>query len=249
MNRKTILFVGLILLASLSPAVNAQTLEFNTGMFSNNNNPNNTSVVVGTTTVDVSFQSALLQSAQVRLENLLYYIRNLDNPQTFIGAQASTTNPGGYSYISDIAFTGETDTVSSTDTPTLNSFFGTSVETASSASISSTQQTSPGDSQCPVFTENLTIGASSGQVLRLQQLLNRFENSQVSATGAGAPGSETSYFGVRTRAAVLAFQAQHRTEVLTPVGLSAPTGFWGPATRAYANVLVGCSSASADSGQ
>ncbi|MFA5722297.1 MAG: peptidoglycan-binding domain-containing protein, partial [Candidatus Paceibacterota bacterium] len=52
--------------------------------------------------------------------------------------------------------------------------------------------------------------------------------TRVAASGAGAPGSETTYFGSLTLAAVKAFQAKHG--IIT-------TGYVGPLTRAQLNAL------------
>lgn len=56
------------------------------------------------------------------------------------------------------------------------------------------------------FERNLQIGNSHPDVLKLQQFLNT-HHCQVSDFGAGAPGLETTFFGNRTRQAVMKFQA------------------------------------------
>ncbi|MBU0636620.1 hypothetical protein KKH16_00190 [Patescibacteria group bacterium] len=45
----------------------------------------------------------------------------------------------------------------------------------------------------------------------------------------------TSYFGPATKKAVMKFQNQYKTQILKPLGLSSPTGFFGPYTRKYLN--------------
>ena len=81
---------------------------------------------------------------------------------------------------------------------------------------------------CYTFTRNHSLGNSGGEVMWVQQFLNG-HGAQVSATGAGSVGNETSYFGTKTRAAVSAFQAQN--------GITPTAGYWGPLTRAKANAL------------
>lgn len=52
----------------------------------------------------------------------------------------------------------------------------------------------------------LKMGMTSSQVLSLQQTLNA-GGFLISTTGAGSPGMESMYFGAKTKAAVMAFQA------------------------------------------
>jgi hypothetical protein len=57
-----------------------------------------------------------------------------------------------------------------------------------------------------MHTTLLKMGQSSSQVMSLQQTLNT-GGFLVSTTGAGSPGMESMYFGTKTKAAVMAFQA------------------------------------------
>ncbi len=81
---------------------------------------------------------------------------------------------------------------------------------------------------CYTFTQNATVGTSGGEVMWIQKFLNT-HGAVISATGAGSPGNESSYFGAKTKAAVAKFQAAN--------GVAPAAGYWGALTRAKANQL------------
>jgi peptidoglycan hydrolase-like protein with peptidoglycan-binding domain len=98
---------------------------------------------------------------------------------------------------------------------------------------------------CPfTWTRDLKTGATGADVMKLQQFLNANADTRVAASGAGSVGAETQTFGPATAAAVSKFQVMHRADILTPAGLTNPTGFFGPGTRAKVNSL--CTSSPVD---
>lgn len=98
--------------------------------------------------------------------------------------------------------------------------------------LSSVFVASPAAAACTSVTRTLTAGSSGKEVLLLQRFLNSEESTQIAITGRNAPGSETGVFDAATSRAVKAFQLHNKTEVLAPVGLTAPNGVVGKYTRA-----------------
>src|SRR3989344_5211955 len=80
-----------------------------------------------------------------------------------------------------------------------------------------------------MHTGTLKMGSTGSQVMSLQQTLNA-NGYLVSSVGAGSPGLESSYFGAKTKAAVMAFQAARGP---------AADGVVGPLTGAVLAGLTG----------
>ncbi len=79
------------------------------------------------------------------------------------------------------------------------------------------------------FSTNLSVGSKGPDVMNLQKVLNMSSDTQVSASGAGSPGNETSTFGPATKAAVMKFQNKN--------GITPAVGYVGPITRAKLNSM------------
>lgn len=79
------------------------------------------------------------------------------------------------------------------------------------------------------FTADLTIGSRGDDVMCLQKYLNS-TGTTVASSGPGSSGSETTYFGSLTRAAVAKWQ--------TTNGVLPTAGYFGPRSRAKYDMLV-----------
>ncbi len=82
------------------------------------------------------------------------------------------------------------------------------------------------------FYRDLSEGDTGEDVRALQQMLNSDPQTRVANSGPGAVGQETTYFGTKTKAAVIRFQERNAEKILTPLGLFTGTGYVGSATRA-----------------
>lgn len=88
------------------------------------------------------------------------------------------------------------------------------------------------------FVRALRVGMRGEDVRALQVVLNSNPETRIALAGAGSSGNETDYFGLATKRALVKFQEKYREEVLTPVGLSVGTGFFGEKTRLKAKTLL-----------
>ena len=85
-----------------------------------------------------------------------------------------------------------------------------------------------------LFTRDLKLGSRGQDVLCLQQYLNTHGFS-VALAGPGAIGFETDYFGTLTHETLMSFQNFYKAAILTPVGLTEGTGYFGASTRNFIN--------------
>ncbi len=90
----------------------------------------------------------------------------------------------------------------------------------------------------PYLTEDLAYGDRSDEVRLLQKFLNTDPRTHIAAAGVGSAGAETRYFDIGTLNAVKRYQSIYRAEILAPAGLTEPTGYVGPRTRAHINAAV-----------
>lgn len=88
------------------------------------------------------------------------------------------------------------------------------------------------------FNRDLTLGSTGLDVMSLQIFLNRDLDTRLAVSGAGSPGQETKYFGSITKNAVIRFQEKYASEILTPLGLSRGTGYFGASTRAKIDSIL-----------
>ena len=91
----------------------------------------------------------------------------------------------------------------------------------------------------PLITTNIRLGIRNdpNEVKKLQQFLNTDPDTQVARSGVGSLGFESTIFGPLSRNAVNAFQRKYASEILAPLGISAPTGAVYASTREKINAL------------
>lgn len=87
------------------------------------------------------------------------------------------------------------------------------------------------------FYRNLSVRLSGNDVLLLQKILNQDSSTRIGTFGAGSPSNETTYFGAKTKEAVIRFQEKYSAEILAPLGLLSGTGYVGPLSIKKLNEL------------
>jgi hypothetical protein len=87
-----------------------------------------------------------------------------------------------------------------------------------------------------IFTIDLELGAVHPDVVELQKFLNN-NGFTVSVSGPGSLEKETNYFGSLTRAALIKFQDANSEAILSPVGLTKGTGYFGKSTISFISSL------------
>ncbi len=89
------------------------------------------------------------------------------------------------------------------------------------------------------FTRSLNVGSEGEDVRQLQIYLNSNSQTRVSESGIGSPGSESTYFGERTKQAVIEMQNMFAPLILYPVGLTFGSGYVGNSTISFLNNIQG----------
>lgn len=103
--------------------------------------------------------------------------------------------------------------------------------------LSAKSAETPSTTSVTPFSVPLRLGARGAEVTRLQVFLNA-RGFTIAESGPGSRGNETDFYGVLTERAVKRFQAAYGAEILVPVSLTAPSGFWGPSSMKKANALL-----------
>lgn len=85
------------------------------------------------------------------------------------------------------------------------------------------------------FTRSLSVGDEGQDVLELQKYLNSNPATQVNNEGVGSPNNESSYFGEKTKQAVIKLQNLYASTILHPLGLFMGSGYVGPGTLNFLN--------------
>lgn len=95
-----------------------------------------------------------------------------------------------------------------------------------------------------VFTQTLSLGMVSSDVVLLKTILNSDPATALVYTSAAEAADPADLFDAATQAAVIKFQDKYASEILAPSGLTQGTGVAGPATLAKLNEILAGFSAS-----
>ena len=87
------------------------------------------------------------------------------------------------------------------------------------------------------FTQTLSPGDNNESVRQLQRALNEDPATLVAFDGIGSPGEESSFYGEKTKNAVILFQEKFESEILTPRQLDTGTGIFDDTTKDKLNEL------------
>lgn len=157
----------------------------------------------------------------------------------------TTTQFSDFGIFGDISSGGSSSTSSSgvggvvsgfLNTPAGTPFINTPVVPGMNA-VASTTPTTPTSNKNPyTFSRTLRAGSVGEDVRELQKFLNA-QGFVLAVRGTGAKGNETTTFGPMTYNALVKFQEAYAKDILAPNGLSRGTGIFGPATRAFVNLL------------
>lgn len=90
------------------------------------------------------------------------------------------------------------------------------------------------ETSCEAITQNLYFGMKDNYQVRCLQEFLKSRGSEIYPEGI-----TNGNFYTLTEKAVIRFQEKYASEVLTPYGLTAGTGFVGPSTRAKINQILG----------
>ncbi len=112
--------------------------------------------------------------------------------------------------------------------------------TALTAQLNALKGTSGSTMTTGSFNTDLSMGMTNADVKMLQMVLNKSADTMVASSGAGSPGMESTYFGAKTKAAVIKFQAKNK--------ISPASGYVGPKTRALLNSMGGVSTGTGSTG-
>lgn len=86
------------------------------------------------------------------------------------------------------------------------------------------------------FSNDLAFGSTGKDVQMLQTCLQSLGFFPTIVNGGLL--TPTQFYGGLTKQAVATFQGAYMEEILTPLGLNAPTGNFGPSTRSFLNSLI-----------
>lgn len=222
------------LLAFVSAAPATGTFSSSTGVWTIGSMPQDTSTtLILTVTVNASAGQSIVNNAIISESGGTYDPNSSNNLATqTLQVGAAPTSSGGTGYGAPVVAPPSVSTTSGTISVPASSTASLAAALASLqaefrsllARANGIQSTS---SVSFVFARDLELHDTGTDVQMLQEFLNN-HGFLVSPTGPGSPGNETKTFGLKTYAALMAFQKS--------VGIVPAKGYFGAKTRNYVNI-------------
>ncbi|OHA29600.1 MAG: hypothetical protein A3G52_00705 [Candidatus Taylorbacteria bacterium RIFCSPLOWO2_12_FULL_43_20] len=193
-------------------------------IFLNNNGYTIASVGVGSPGQESDYFGNLTKSALIRYQNA---------NRTQILTPVNLTQGTGFFGASTIQYINSLQSNQSNQSPTTDCIPATAIPSNSQFPTPSLPAVAFGEG----WTRDLALGSRGEDVRNLQKFLNS-QGFTVSNQGVGSKGNETDYYGPATHSALIRFQNYYRDDILTPVGLTQGTGYFGPSTRGKVKALL-----------
>ncbi len=150
-------------------------------------------------------------------------------PEQTTGAKTLNNQTTPTHHRSITAFTSSSESTTTQNIPTSTTTLTISTPTTTNKTTSPVYQFS--------FTKILRLGSIGDEVKQLQIFLNTHD-FPLAKTGNGSKGKETTYFGLKTKQALIKFQESNAKDILTPQNLTKGTGIFWIYSKKFVNEIL-----------